>query len=189
MDFSYSLNIAANFTHGAPYSDQLYTEFAAALPTFIGFAIFNDQGVMEVYFNTTITAGDITNILNTAHAHIPTPPITFSQSKTYTTGRLTIRNTAFTVLDKFIFKGSSPIQFSVNSYSTSGATYSVRFVNIATKEILASATFNNTDNTVINLVGTYTGVIDNQTLVIELHGAMSTPGTTAYIDSGVLDYN
>lgn len=190
MSTEVTLSIAEHFTNGLPNSAQLNDELALVLTNLGGFTITPDADEFVYYFVTPPTESDLTILMDTIHAHTPVYPSTYTISKTYTTGKLQIKNTSFTVLDKIIFKGSVPIKFSVNSYSSSSSgSYSVRFVNVATKEIMAEATFNNTGDEDVMEVGEYTTILPSETVVIEIQGKTNSSGNKAFIEGVVLDYN
>lgn len=143
-----------------------------------------------VVFSNHLSEDDI-KIVNDSVTVRFEPPPTFTQGKTHATGKLLIKNTAYTVLDKILFQGQIPIRFKVNSYSTTPSTpnYSIRIVKAQTKEILTESSFSGTADTDIETIGTYLNNTFDGPIILEIQGKVSVTGSRAFIDGVIIDYN
>ena len=179
-------------TVGAATSDSAITIFNSIIDAGItsGTRISTvtiSPGQLIVTFSNYLSPDDIT-IVNDAITICLVAPPSFTKVKTYNTSKLMIKNTAYTILDKVLFQGNGPLRFRINSYALGATNYSVRFVNATTKEVLVENTFSNTDDTGINVVGVYIGVVSEDLFIMEIQGKVDST-VKASLDGIVIDYN
>lgn len=147
-------------------------------------------GQLSIIFTNKLSDDDITILNNSINTRLTSPP-SYSFTKSYSTGKLIIKNSSYTILDKIIFQGNSPLKFNFNSYANDVVNYHIRFVNSNTREILGEASFNNINTYDILSTNSYIGsaVTSETPILIEIQGKIDSVSKKAYVESILIDHN